>query len=1145
MTLLAALIVSLLGTGDPAPLVPGARVGGAVDGDTPIVESPVLLDPEQGLDAPCRGVTFPLALPADGPVTLTLRGFGFASYLVVRDAAGAVIAEGADEYYWMHARLELDDPAAARSVDAVSILGFPGRFELAVTAGPVATPERDDLRRLLEADAERILAADRDGVRHATPMLDSLAETLLEIESAFLSAELYRVVIRLHTEQRGEVDRRVGVAMNNLGIALDDAGDPRAARDTLVRALEILTETLGPDHENTRTTVGVLGTVERKLGDLDAAAARFARLIEIYEGDPDSDPTSLAVARLNFTVVRLDQHEPEGALPHLLAAIETFGRAFGPDHTNTAIARGHLVSLHLMEYEHEAALAAARENLASSRRALGEENPRTARALNDVAICLRRLDRLDEARQRYDESLDILRRTLGPEHPTTLQTMNNLGILLEEDSDFVRAEELLTQVVRGRRARNGPRHPSTGMAMISLAQSLRGLGRVDEEVALLEEAVSILEEAYGPDHHDFQHALSELSSTHFRTHRYDESLAVQRRILSARRERLGPDHLDTIDSEINVAAALTMLGRPAESIDVLEPLLTRYETEFGDVHQRTLSLLDLLVRAYHAAGRSDDVHAASLRTLRRSERRFLETLAARTEPERLRIVRADAQRLSWLLSQPVDLSKMRAEHEMVLRWKGQVSKGLRRDREALLGGADDETLEEVERLRELRRVLAQSDDGAGFTDELRRRLADDVAHLESELLRRLVRTDADDALDWDRLDRILPDGTAFLDLVVFDRRHEGDPVSTLPSLMTYAFRGPARKARVRIQLESIQDAAANLGAATAAARGLAVSLGEAAPRATTPEDAATTLYRFLVEPLEEWLRGTEHVVVCPDQFLGALPYGVLRDGDGRFLIERFKFTYVSDAGLLRLLERPAADREAARSILLAGEVDYGAGSAWDALPGTGREIDALTTRFPDATVLRGDTATAAAVRAALPDARLAHFATHGFFAAPVESAPRAAASTVGVRGKVETALLDDVPPGARAGLVLAGANDPTADAILTADEVGWLDLSNLDLVVLSACETGLGTSIGGEGMQSLQRAFHLAGARTVVASLWKVDDDATARLMADFYRGLDEGLSTSDALRAAQLALLAYNRETYGEPRPETWGAFVLSGDWR
>ena len=168
-------------------------------------------------------------------------------------------------------------------------------------------------------------------------------------------------------------------------------------------------------------------------------------------------------------------------------------------------------------------------------------------------------------------------------------------------------------------------------------------------------------------------------------------------------------------------------------------------------------------------------------------------------------------------------------------------------------------------------------------------------------------------------------------------------------------------------------------------------------------------------------------------------------------------------------------------------------------------------------------------------------------------------------------------PGLLSGLVLAGANraqnqvagEEIDTGILTAEEIGAMNLDGVDLVVLSACETGLGQAAGGEGLLGLQRAFQSAGARRVVASLWKVPDRETRQLMERFYRNRwEKNLSPLEALHEAQLWMLCGGptgakagdsgprsfkpdalpesaKTKDGRLSPHYWAAFVLSGDWR
>jgi CHAT domain-containing protein len=255
--------------------------------------------------------------------------------------------------------------------------------------------------------------------------------------------------------------------------------------------------------------------------------------------------------------------------------------------------------------------------------------------------------------------------------------------------------------------------------------------------------------------------------------------------------------------------------------------------------------------------------------------------------------------------------------------------------------------------------------------------------------------------------------------------------------------------------------------------------------------------------------------------------------------------------------------------------------AWPELPGTAREAQQVTAlakalKPPPALIARsGSAAGPGQLLVDLEQARWAHLATHGFFAAPKSGVRQYLYDEKdflkGVKG-------ERIGAGARSpltqtGLVLAGANlkgkDAGADGgILTAEALAGLDLRRLELAVLSACETGLGEAATGEGVFGLQRAFHLGGCRNVIASLWRVDDDATAALMAVFYHQLwQEGRPPLEALRRAQLALYRHPRDvpalargrgpdfdqtvrrvTQPPARPAAraavmdWAAFVLSG---
>lgn len=331
--------------------------------------------------------------------------------------------------------------------------------------------------------------------------------------------------------------------------------------------------------------------------------------------------------------------------------------------------------------------------------------------------------------------------------------------------------------------------------------------------------------------------------------------------------------------------------------------------------------------------------------------------------------------------------------------------------------------------------------------------------------------------------------------------------------------------------------------------------------------AAAQLRRALWEPLEAPLAGCERVIVIPDGRLALVPWAALPGRRaGSYLIEDYALAAAPyGQAVARLLSETAPS---GGGFLGVGGVDYGSAGKWSFLQGSASEIEEIAAlrRAKDTLRLTGGAATKPRLLESLPGRRYVHLATHGEFLDPGAKPPGVAAFDVSARNPLLLSML-----------VLAGANQPAktdelglpvgGDSYLTAEEVIGADLTQAELVVLSACETGLGKVRGGEGVFSLRRAFAIAGSRAVLASLWKIPDGATSALMRRFYKNLwDKKMGKLAALREAQLWML---REVPKDPKlrsaatrglnlhdaepemsttempPYFWAAFVLSGDWR
>jgi CHAT domain-containing protein len=338
------------------------------------------------------------------------------------------------------------------------------------------------------------------------------------------------------------------------------------------------------------------------------------------------------------------------------------------------------------------------------------------------------------------------------------------------------------------------------------------------------------------------------------------------------------------------------------------------------------------------------------------------------------------------------------------------------------------------------------------------------------------------------------------------------------------------------------------------------------PQRSDVQRLARSVDEKVMQPVRALTGDATQLLISPDGELNLIPFAALVDEQERYLIQRYSFTYLTSG---RDLLRMQVARESRSKPLVVANPSFGeptsellATTARPTLPGsrrrsvtTGRDLSevyfaplggtaqearSIQTMFPDANVLSAAQATESAVKQ-VNAPRVLHLATHGFFLSEpgaVATGSIALGTTRGINAnsKIANPLL-------RSGLALAGANlhyNGNDDGILTALEASGLNLWGTKLVVLSACDTGVGEVRNGEGVYGLRRAFVLAGAESLVMSLWPASDYSTRNLMTNYYRNLKQGLGRGEALRSVQLDMLKQNPKLH----PFYWANFIQSGEW-
>ncbi len=780
----------------------------------------------------------------------------------------------------------------------------------------------------------------------------------------------------------------------------------------------------------------------------------------------------------------------------------------------------------------------------------------TAIYLNNLGRFSRLQGDLEQAGELYDEALQLIARSQGTESVDYAQCLHNRAVLALYQEDSAAAE-------RDCRA--------------ALAIQQRLIGEESVEAAASSEILAVIFEAA-----DRPEDAGEI---------YQELIRILRRPPI----RDIPALAATLH---NYALMSQAFGAHEEALPLFDESLKLWEQRLGARHPNVAIGLANQARSLWAVGRHDDAWGAA-RLAARLQREHVTSLVA-IQSDRQQILSSAVYRdgIDTLVRLTAESGPVNeADYEEILQVKGRV---LRRQIEVrALARAMQESPEVAGIVRELQTLSGRLASAAlaapqAVTKDGERssfvELSDRLERLQRELARRTELLRAPQApITTAAVRKALPERSVLIDFLLYSGASDAEPTERdRPTLRLAAFvvRPDDRQVRF-VELGPV----APLAEAIDAWRD---SYGEAPPA----KQAGALLRQRLWEPFADYVTGRTLVLLSPDGLLGRLPFSALPGRQpGTYLLEEAALATIPCAWALPGMfdksaqsKRPVVDG----NLLIVANVDYDAQVATPpeaAIPSSfGRyatEVRGLSDfKFTPLWATRGESAVIEKLYRSkyatgitvleqtdaskdrfcveAPRHKFLHIATHGFFApAPLTSridsqlrrSKQAAASDLSPRRQL--------PAGVLSGLAFAGANAEgrgnDASGLLLAAEVETLDLRGVELAVLSACETGLGELAGTEGLLGLQRSFQVAGAETVIASLWEIPDDATRSLMEHFYDfRLKKRLGTLAALREAQLTLLREGRRRglVRVDRPTTdpaetrvppfyWGAFVLSGDWR
>ena len=856
-------------------------------------------------------------------------------------------------------------------------------------------------------------------------------------------------------------------------------------------------------------------------------------------------------------------------------AVEVARTTFGPESPEAAGRLNDLAGLRWMLGDLPGASVQLDESIRIRRGTLGPADANLGESLYNLGLLELGAGDLSAAERHFLEAEGILRGELGQAHPRVAMVKNALGHLRYQLSDYDGAEALYRDAL----AILGEGHPLAPQVLANAGDVAMHRGHADVAEDAYGKAYRLQQEAErreGPDDLGWLSRFADLARV-----RGDYETA----------ERLLGDalqHARTPAVLWEMGVLHHVRGELKEAESLYREALDAWTQGPGELHPETDRYLIAIGIVCAATGRADEALERMVAAAEIHDRVIGGLLSVGSERRRLafleRVRRSAAIHLSVVLRHRAeDPLAVGSGLDLTLRRKAVSAEASAVQREAVLGGRYPELADPLRRLSLLRMQIAtKSLSGPGPEGSPEHHLLLEAwkresESLETELASSIPEMDLErrlSAADRRAVSEALPERSALVEFVRVEEfdfdavQARGDrlwkPARYLAFILAAGDPEEVRMVdlgdadRIDGLIAAYRETVTGRGS-DRAARG---TQGTHAAPSTAERRAGTTLRQAVFDPLLDGLGGRHRVFLSPDGDITRLPFEVLpAEGEGR-LVHEYVFSYLSTGRDVLRFGAPAGP---GAEPLVAAAPDFDLAGASPEGPPAGRrsrDLDPARIHFDplDGTVPEGEDVgrllrtlpwTGGAVLEArlkgTRSPRVLHLATHGFFLRDQGPGPdqevlsRPALEEPGpLRGAgMENPLL-------RSGLALAGANTflakgvlpPDAeDGILTAEDVSGLDLLGTELVVLSACETGLGEIRVGEGVFGLRRAFVLAGARTLVMSLWKVPDEPSAQLMEAFYENLGAGMGRAEALREAQLALARLY------PPPWFWGAFICQGD--
>ena len=1032
-------------------------------------------------------------------------------------------------------------------VNTQDAAGFESQAEVAFSQGDYAKADA----ALQKAVAKR--QAEKGGEAALGRVLNRQAALYLATAQFDKAEPPAQKSLEVREKALGKDSPEVAETLSTQGAIWQEKSDFAKAEAALQRALQIREKALKEDHICVATTVNQMGGLYKELGAYNKAEPLYQRALTIRTAKIGEGSLEVAQSQSDLGGLYLAMGNYAGAEPFYQKALDVRKSKLGDDHPDVAETLNEMGNLEKRRGAYPRAEGRYREALAIREKKLQPSDPRIAETLGDLAALYETLGDLKAAEAPLKRSLELRQKALGNDSPEAAESLGQLALLEQSRGNYDAADGLLKQALQIREKKLGKEHPAVAESCVALGDLAFARRDLAGSAQYYDRAFNVRKKALGAEHPLVADCLERQARLARARGDLAKAEPLYTQAVALREKSLGNQHPDYAQTLVGLAAVQVGKGAVDEGLKNLGKALEIYE-----------------ITLHNLSGTSDESRVDSF----------------------LRTVRAQEDMIYSLLTEksPSEATITLAAKTALLRKGRSVDEAADTSR-ALFEGLSAEERQKLATLRATRTQradLALSGSGAFPPDIYQQRLKD-AQEAEEKLARelltssptlrqRLSQNSAQQVLE--EVQKTLPNDAALLEILAF-RQFDFHPTEKNPAVAPGALHYAAL-----IVLPEGKVQAFDLGPGEA----IDGAIGELLAALTNSESdwqpAAKKVGDLVLKPIASATADRARLYVAPDGQLNLVPFAVL-PGEKGMLIDHIELTYLTSGR--DFLRKPGPTNQAPRSsVALLADPQFatqvkesdiappgGARGLFRGLrlgkvaplPGTREEVKAIEKLLKKAEVhaYYGSEATKKEFLT-LERPGILHVATHGLFLGEVTKggndargltledddatkppqAARPAQASQTAAGAPRMVFLEN--PLLSSMLVLAGAEsaskiipekrDPAiGNGLVTALEIGSMNLWGTQLVVLSACETGRGdVSSLGQGVYGLRRAVMVAGAETLLTSLWKVDDKATRDLMTTYYKNLLKGNGRGQAMREAALSLRKKKAHPY------FWAPFIAIG---